>query len=94
MVVNNFNIFRSRRRPSKADAPLVVDADGVLTLPAAFEGFQPIPGRDAQVVEATGDLQLSQLSTRHAANAVESSDVITASQGLRIGASERSNHDR
>lgn len=41
----------SVRFPAEADAPLVIDADGVLALPVAFERFEAIAGRDGEVVE-------------------------------------------
>jgi hypothetical protein len=34
MVVNNFNVVRAVRFPAETDAPLVVDADGVLAFEA------------------------------------------------------------
>src|SRR6516225_8531105 len=44
MVINNLNIDRAGRAagPLKTDPPLIVDADAVLALPIALEGFQPV----------------------------------------------------
>jgi hypothetical protein len=36
----------------------------VLVGPVSLQGLEPITGRDSRVVEATGDLQLSQLAPR------------------------------
>ena len=40
----DLDIFRPRRRPTKADAPLIEDPDTVLALPVALERFQMIAG--------------------------------------------------
>src|SRR5215471_3897224 len=44
MVVNNLNIrwTGSPSRPFKADPPLVIDADAVLSLPFALQSFESI----------------------------------------------------
>jgi hypothetical protein len=93
MVVNDLDVLGARGRPTKANAPLIVDANAVLPVPVAFESLQPIAGRDAQILEATGDFQLSQLAACDRGNAFESPDSISAGEGLRVGAPKRSNHD-
>src|ERR1035437_9432940 len=42
VVVDNLDIFGSRRSPSKADSVLVVDANGVLAFPIPVECLQSI----------------------------------------------------
>lgn len=57
MVINNFNTMRASISPGKADAPLAVDADAVLPGSVAFEGFQPVPWGNAQVIQGDGVVQ-------------------------------------
>jgi hypothetical protein len=46
MVINNLDIDRAGRAtwPLKTDPPLVVEADAVLALAFAPQGFQPVAG--------------------------------------------------
>ena len=44
MVVDDLNLVRPVRFPLEADAPLVIDADGVLAFHVSFEGFQAVTG--------------------------------------------------
>lgn len=49
--------------PAEADAPLVVDADAVLTTPIAFQRFQPIGRRDTQILETGSGIEHAQLAS-------------------------------
>jgi hypothetical protein len=51
MVVRDLHIVGIRTLPAKADAPLVVDPNAVLPLPATDELLQMISRRDAQVFQ-------------------------------------------
>jgi hypothetical protein len=46
VVVTDFNVLRSRSSPAKADAPLIVHADTVLTLAVTLKRLKAIAGRD------------------------------------------------
>jgi hypothetical protein len=59
-VINDFNIFCTRFRPTKADTPLSMDTKPVLSGPVAFKRFQPISGAYSQILDASGNLKLSQ----------------------------------
>src|SRR5439155_12128267 len=50
VIVDNLDIVRVSVLPPKADAPLVVDANTVLTLSITAQRFEPIAGLDAQVL--------------------------------------------
>ena len=45
-VIDDFNFMRAVMLPAEADAPLVIDADGVVAFAVALEDFQTIAGRD------------------------------------------------
>ena len=62
MVVDNGDILGAGQGPAKDDAPLVVDADGVLACPPPFQRLQPIARRDAQIGELAGEAELNQFS--------------------------------
>jgi hypothetical protein len=40
VVIHNFNLMRAVFTPNKAQPPLVVDADAVLTLAVILQGFE------------------------------------------------------
>src|SRR6185503_576475 len=62
MIVGEFHVMRTVRLPAKDDPPLIVDADRTVPRAIALERLQAVRGRRAQVFEASGRLQLSQLS--------------------------------
>jgi hypothetical protein len=45
MIVHDFHLLRVGTAPDEANPPLVVDANAVLAVTAALEGFQPVAGR-------------------------------------------------
>lgn len=68
MVVDDLDIVRVSVDPSKADAPLVVDANAVLPCSAAFQRFQSIARRNREIAQPCDGRQLRELSRRSAAN--------------------------
>ena len=57
MVVADLNVFGLVVSPFEADAPLFVDADGVLAFAVALECFELIAGRDAEIIEFVGSVE-------------------------------------
>ena len=57
MVIGQVNVKRVPIPPDKADPVPGVDTDAVLSLPVTCEFFQPVPGRDLQVVQAFSRVQ-------------------------------------
>jgi hypothetical protein len=51
VVVRDLHIVGIRTLPAKADAPLIVDPDAVLPLPATHELLKVIPRRRPQVIQ-------------------------------------------
>lgn len=45
MIITDFDVVRIAIDKSEADAPLVVDGDGMLSLPVGFQCVQAIAGR-------------------------------------------------
>src|SRR5947208_712296 len=50
MIVYNFNFVSVFAHPSETNSPLLVDADAMLPLPIPLERFQPVSGRNPQVL--------------------------------------------
>ncbi len=64
MIVRNLDFMGSIVFPDEANPVLIVDPDAVLSGAAAFQRFQPVAGRDAEVAERTGSFNLVQLAQR------------------------------
>jgi hypothetical protein len=52
VIVDDFDVDRASVRPTKADPVLSVDSDRMLACAIPFESFEPISGRESQVVQA------------------------------------------
>src|SRR5579872_4215647 len=64
VIVRNLNVARVALFPVKADPPLIVHTDAVLSCAVAVQFFQPIPRRHTQVVERIRGVQQQQLAQR------------------------------
>jgi hypothetical protein len=62
MIIRHFHIVRVPASPSKANAPLIVDANAMLAFAIPLEFFESISGRDAQVPESLCRIEDQQLS--------------------------------
>jgi hypothetical protein len=62
MVVNDLNVCRPSGTAHKANAPLIIDTDAMLTGSVIFERLQPVARRCAQKIECQGGVQLRQFS--------------------------------
>jgi hypothetical protein len=49
VIVDNFNVERTKVRPTEADPVLIVDPNRMLASAVAFEGFETVAGRDPQI---------------------------------------------
>lgn len=52
MIINDFDIVGIAIRPTKTDTPLAIDSNAVLAFPLPFEQFEPVAGRNLQILEA------------------------------------------
>ena len=64
MVVRDLDVHSVPVQPSEADTPLIVDPNAHLACPIPFQGFEPIAGRIAQVVNRPRSIQLAQFAKR------------------------------
>ena len=66
MVVRNLDVVGILIDKSETHAPLVVDGDGMLSLPVPLKSMETVAGRNLQVVETGGQVNVFQLSHRPA----------------------------
>jgi hypothetical protein len=62
VVINDFHIVCTYIRPTKADTPLIVDTNAVLSRTITLEGFKVIAGWHPQIIKSTSDIKLSKLT--------------------------------
>ena len=62
MVIDDLNLIGIAGMPPKDDSPLIVDPNGIQTLPFALQRFQSIPWRFAKVTNLRRIVQIEQLS--------------------------------
>jgi hypothetical protein len=94
VVINDLHILSALSAPAEADSPLIIDPDAVLPLPVTPQDLQPIAGRNAQVIEAGGDLKLAQLATSHDRDTLKVPDALSAREGFGVGTPKRTDHDQ
>ncbi len=56
VVIHYLYVFSACFRPAKADAPLIIDANAVLSEAIALQSFKAIAGRHPQIIQAACDL--------------------------------------
>jgi hypothetical protein len=91
MVIHDLDLCRTQRGPDEADAKLIVDPNAMLAEPVAFERFQPITRRNAQIVKFPGSIQHRQLSHGHGFDAYEPPDTVAVKHPLCVTALEGPN---
>jgi len=72
MVINDLDIQRVAILKSKADAPLIVDANAPLTFSVSPQCFQPVPRRRAKVFKRRCVVDHLQLSLGNSGKCSES----------------------
>jgi hypothetical protein len=88
VVVHNFNLVRTILTPDKTHAPLVIDANTVLSFAIIFQRFELVAWGNPQARQFGGRMQLQQLASRHALDVPESGHSLTIEKRFRIGTGE------
>jgi hypothetical protein len=65
MVIDDFDVDRSRVGPPKADSELVVDSDGVLPFAILLQRMKSVAGWGLQVAQSSGRMDLAQFAPRY-----------------------------
>lgn len=68
MIIGDFDLVCVAIAPPKANAPLVVDPDAVLTSTIAAERFKTITGRHAQVFQFNSGIYNNEFTKPYALN--------------------------
>jgi len=95
VIIDNFDPVSVLFVPAKADAPLVIDTDTMLSTPAALQCFQMVAGRQAHDLQPIGGVELEEFSAARALNVWwQSARRCTAEDFLRLGIGETFDHAR
>lgn len=70
MIIDNFDVGALSIAPAKADTPLIVYPDAMLTRALALQPFQAIRRWNAQIIKALRGIKHPQLPTREGLNLV------------------------
>ena len=70
MIIDNFYVGAMSIAPAKADTPLIVYTDAMLTRAFALQPFQAIRRWNAQIIKALRGVKHPQLPTRKSLNLV------------------------
>jgi hypothetical protein len=92
MIVYDLDVPDVAIFPTKACAPLIIDANAESSGAIAFERLQAIPGGRFQEIQRGRVVQESQLSLDNGLNGTKTSRTLALEQGLRVFASERLDH--
>ena len=93
MVVDDPDLLGSMVRPAEHDTPLVVDTNGVKASQDALQGFQVVSGRDSQVTEGAGLIQLNQFPQPDPREGGETAASFREKQGSGLFVGERLDHE-
>ena len=94
VIVHDLNVRGPNFSPYEADAPLVVDADAVLTLPVVFQRLQVIPRWRLQEGQCLRRVNLGELALGDVGQSLESTRALSLVEGLSVLALERLDHAR
>jgi hypothetical protein len=93
VVVNDLDPLGTSVGPREAEPPLVIDSDAVLAGSVSFQGFEPVPGREPEILQNHRSSQLAQLAQRDTMNPrIECVHAFAAPQSLGVLVAERLDH--
>ena len=90
MIVDDLYVRSPFWGPDETDAPLLVDADTVLTLPIISQRFESIARRNFQVIKNCRPVQLRKLAEGRSFDVHPALHALTLEQGLGVFALEAS----
>jgi len=93
VVVDDLNVKRVAVLPAEANPPLIVDTDTVLTRSVTLELFQPIAGRNPQVVQCLGRVDQAEFAEHGPVElGWEAADCLAAKEPFRVAIAESLDH--
>jgi hypothetical protein len=95
MIIHDFDLFRVTLPPYKADSPLVIDPQAMLSLAIPFQGFQPVGRGKTQILQVNSGVECVQSHERSLLNVVwEVPHELACEDFLRISIAKRANHSQ
>ena len=93
MIIDDLHVDRVPRSPSKANAPLLVDADAHLSGAVSLQNLEPITRRVPQILQCCRSMELPQSAKRPILNVPRKFPTrLPLPDALRLVTSERSDH--
>jgi hypothetical protein len=92
MIIDDLDVVGVAIAPNKTDAPLVADADAVLSGSIATKNLQAVARGSDQIPEFDGGVELAQFPQRHALNGRKPSAAEAVVKSFRLWAAKRLNH--
>ena len=93
MIVDDFDVIGIASGPPEADAPLVVDANTVLTVAIAFELLEAIARRCPEILEPHRRVYVAELSEHDAAEVRrKATNVLALPEALGVAVGEVLDH--
>jgi hypothetical protein len=92
VVVHDLDVVRVTIAPGKADAPLVIDANTMLTAAIAAQRFEPVPRRGSRIPQFRGAIELPKFPPRDLFNCLKAFAAPTVEQRLCLLAAKRLDH--
>lgn len=93
MIVHDLNIVSVAFAPDKAETPLVVDPDAILSFSVTMQCLQTIPRRCHQISQLRGGVQLPNLPASYVLDCLKAPTWLSIVKSLSFCAAERLNHD-
>jgi hypothetical protein len=92
VIIYNFHVIGISFVPGKADAPLIVNSDAVLSFSVPSQLFKPVTGRHPQALQRNGSVQHLQFDPRRPGNGTEFFYADIVKKLFRVFALEGSDH--
>ncbi len=92
MIVENFYVIRVPIAPDKADPPLIVDSDRILTVPISSQRLQSIPGKRSQDSQFSRGVELKQFAQRGSFDGLEPLAVMVVKKLLDLPRGKTEDH--
>ena len=92
MVIDDLDVIGVAVLEAETQTPLVVYPNTPLPTPVSPEGLQSVRRRDAQVINAAGDVEHLKFSLRHRSKSAKPFRRRAAKQRLRVLAAEGLDH--
>ena len=94
MIVDDFDMGRSSLIPYKADPPLIIDPNRMLSLTVGSKCFEPVARWHPKIAEHPGLIQETKLSQRDVLDVCRQSSASAAGPDqFRFGIGEALNHE-